>query len=307
MLEELAIAYHSQIRIEHSYNCLGEITSSGPSPTMTGETRLLYIKEAWNLGEDDEKWKGKHLTLTAYRGYAAYFGTLPLSDNQHWPSGEYTDVEDDMFNSLVANMEHIPESDIYPVYDTSFRQFCPKPPMSKQSAHFLKPPNITSWQGGHSDEIARTLLLEAQTNEALLANAHPHLGTYLGCVVYNDRIVRLAFPKYKETLADRIAGDSMSKEEQRICIQSIEDAARHLHSIGYAHNDISACNIMFDESGAAKLIDLDACAPLGSKIRKGGVVGGWRGPQFWKEEFVYSSIECDILSIQYIRKWLNID
>lgn len=75
--------------------------------------------------------------------------------------------------------------------------------------------------------------------------------------------------------------------------------------MGYAHNDISARNILFDRNQNAVLIDLDSCTLIGEPLKKGGIVGGWRGPLLWGKEFKYSSIDCDVLSLQQVEDWLS--
>lgn len=87
-------------------------------------------------------------------------------------------------------------------------------------------------------------------------------------------------------------------------MDSIQAAVKHLHSLGYAHNDISARNIVFDSNGIAVLVDLDSCVPIGEKVKKGGVVGGWSGSHFSGRAFEHLSTECDELSLQYVRDWM---
>jgi serine/threonine protein kinase len=217
----------------------------------------------------------------------------------------YDDLADAEFERLLRSMSRIPDHDIYPVFEEGITRF---EPQTSTQDYFLKQPNISIYKG--NDDVAQLMLAEARANQRFLAHSHVNLGSYLGCVVHGGRIVSLAFPKYIGTLADRVSKARQlgpahfPAEERERCINGIQSAVRHLHSLGYAHNDISACNIMFDSSGTAMLIDLDSCAPIGEKVKKGGVVGGWRGPFFWKQEFKQSSIECDELSLQYVQNWL---
>ncbi|KAF4151439.1 hypothetical protein CNMCM6069_003858 [Aspergillus lentulus] len=273
--------------------------------------RTVQVKEAWSQRSQPsisgvvQSWERKDLRLTAYDGYEAYIGTLPLEESNNWRAGVYDDLADAEFERLLRSMSRIPDHDIYPVFEDGITQF--EPETSTQD-YFLKQPNTSTYKG--NDDVAQLMLAEARANQRFLAHPHVNLGSYLGCVVRGGRIVSLAFPKYVGTLADRVrkarqlGPAHFPAEERERCIDSIQSAVRHLHSLGYAHNDISACNIMFDSSGTAMLIDLDSCAPIGEKVKKGGIVGGWRGPSFWKQEFKQSSIECDELSLQYVQNWL---
>ncbi|KAH8754189.1 hypothetical protein F5883DRAFT_382254, partial [Diaporthe sp. PMI_573] len=121
----------------------------------------------------------------------------------------------------------------------------------------------------------------------------------------DGRIVRLALRRYSESLYDYLQRETQEEftSQQRVdCMDQIEAAAKHLHSIGLAHNDISPSNIMFDNTGQAVLIDLDSCAPLGNSLTKGGLVTGWKGPiNGFGRQYDRSSAECDMRAIQEIR------
>ena len=255
----------------------------------------------------DIKWEKSHHSLTAYNGFEAYIGTRELDDPGDWVAGPRNDLNDSEFERLVATMTRIPDENMFPIFGGHLAEF--NPAATSEHDYFLKRPNI-SVHAKDDALIAKIALAEARTNEALLMHPHPNLGTYLGCVVREGRLVGLAFPKYVETLSARVettrkAGSAhFTVEQGQTWMDSIQSAARHLHSVGYGHNDISACNIMFDRNDVPVLIDFDSCTPLGEKLTKGGVVGGWRGPRFSKEQFQKSSVECDECSIQFVRDWL---
>lgn len=277
-----------------------------PISNRSFRVKTVFAERSDPTTTDDITWEKKHHELTAYNGYEAYIGTRELDDPGDWVAGPRDNLEDSEFERLVATMTRIPDENIYPVFGGHLTEFIPA--ATSEQDYFLKKPNI----GFHEKDtlIAKIALDEARTNEALLMHPHPNLGTYLGCVVHEGRIVGLAFPKHVETLSDRVEtarkaeSGNFTVEQGQAWLGSIQSAARHLHSVGYSHNDISACNIMFDRSDVPLLIDLDSCTPLDEPLTKGGVVGGWRGPSFSKEEFQKSSVECDELSIQFVRDWL---
>lgn len=272
-------------------------------------SRSVRVKEVWGPQAPEPtppgavvSWERKHLELTAYSGYEVYAGTLPLHDARDWRVGVYDDLEDAAFEQLLVSMERVPDHDIYPLFETGLTQFCPETWTDRD--YFLKGPDVSSNKSGN-DGVARLTLAEARIHQTLAPHPHANLGTFLGCVVYGGRIVRLALPRYVETLSDRVSGPArITDEERRACLDGVRSAAAHLHALGYAHNDISASNIMFDSGGEAVLIDLDSCTPIGEKLKKGGVVGGWRGPHYCGRRFERSSVECDELSLQYIQDWL---
>ncbi|OAA55110.1 Protein kinase-like domain protein [Cordyceps fumosorosea ARSEF 2679] len=291
---------------------------------MSATDTWLHVKEVWGESSDKEggaaaaktTWKPKRLELMAFDGYAAYVGTRSLSARGRWMAGIYKDLDDATFSSFLSTMHRIPDSAIYPLLEEGLTQFDPGSVEGKEEGrYFLKSPSAAEWKGGDDTAVADLFLAEARTHQQFLATPHPHLGAYVGCVVHEGRIVRLAFPRYVESLYERVermrpgtaaaAEERMGPEERRACMRAVGAAVAHLHRLGYAHNDVSATNIMFDAEGGAVLIDLDSCTPMGEHIKKGGVVGGWRGPMFSGREFKISSVECDEVSLRYIDDWLS--
>lgn len=182
--------------------------------------------------------------------------------------------------------------------------------------YYLKAPKLGDFRDDGGDDVAARLLHEARIYERIARRPHPNLGGYLGCVVDEGRVVRLALKRYGTSLADRCSLDdndddddaSFGPQQRRACMDQVEAAATHLHeALRLAHNDISPANIMFDDAtGQAVLIDFDACAPLGAPLTKGGWVTGWKGPLAGQgERFRQSSAECDRLAIQAIREHLG--
>ena len=272
--------------------------------------RVSRIQEAWSSESQTSgrlSWEKGRLEFTAFKGSEAYIGMLPLDEKRHWKIGVYENLEDSTFKALLHSSTRIPDCDIYPVFEAGLDSFDPS--AANPQDYYLKLPNVSVWN--RSKVVAELMLAEARVNQMFLAEPHVNLGTYLGCVLHEGRIVQLAFPYYLETLSDRVirakqeGSDCFPANEQEKCLNGIRAAVRHIHSMGYAHNDISACNILFDRNENAVLIDLDSCTLIGETLKKGGIVGGWRGPFFWGKEFKYLSIDCDELSLQYIADWLS--
>ncbi|PHH92017.1 hypothetical protein CDD83_9302 [Cordyceps sp. RAO-2017] len=82
--------------------------------------------------------------------------------------------------------------------------------------------------------------------------------------------------------------------------EEIESAARHLHGLGLAHNDITTFNIMIFNDGAWKLIDFDACQPLGEDLTI-------RGTSAWTEdgEIYNSAKKNDEIALWKLREWIQ--
>lgn len=68
---------------------------------------------------------------------------------------------------------------------------------------------------------------------------------------------------------------------------------KHLHSVGYWHNDINPFNIMFRHNETrAMMIDFDSCHPIGQEMKhKGGML------DFCDENAKHSQPENDFVSL----------
>lgn len=277
---------------------------------MAAVDRFIQVTQPFHekKGPDGPRWERGELHAFAFDGYDAYIGLMPAAEEPNWTIRGHEDVEESRFRPVVAALARVPDADVYPAFEEGLDRFDPGAAPSGQ-AFFLKRPNLNVAAGKGS--AAKLLLAEAHANQRFLQHPHTNLGGYLGCVVHDGRIVRLAFPRYAESLSDRAEraerGDlaDFPLPELLGYVDGVEAAAAHLHALGYAHNDISAVNVMLTAENVPVLIDLDSCAKLGDKIKKGGIVGGWKGPYQWGQEFKESSVECDKASIQYMRVWLT--
>ncbi|GAO19885.1 uncharacterized protein UV8b_06042 [Ustilaginoidea virens] len=261
-------------------------------------------------GQDPRQfdWRSnRYLCFEVYDGFDAWSGRLQWQEHRKdWPEdGVQADLS--KFDELIKLLRPIPREKIYPEFPTEELTRYEPQQQGNGPAPYLKAPKPGHYQDG-SDDLASRLLNEAMIYEKVLNNPHPNLASYLGCVVEEGRIVRLALKRYNESIDDRCqraSPDEFTLGQRMACMDQIEAAAEHLHSLGLAHNDISPSNIMFDDDGRPVLIDFDACAPLGDPLAKGGLVTGWKGPIAGEGlEFKQSSAICDKLAIQEIRKYL---
>lgn len=280
------------------------------------EHRSIDVKTSFRLADGQDlssiNWQQDgELSFCVYDGVNAWCGRLPRAEyREKWPAtGLQTDLS--RFDDLIKLLHPVLRTDIYPHFPVGkLTEFKPHA-KDDHTTLYLKGPNLTSYNPSKRDDtLAIRLLQEAYVQEKLLRNPHPNVGSYLGCLVEDGLIVRLAFKRLEETLYELIdsphtSPESFTFQQRENCMDQVEAAAMHIHSLGLAHNDISPSNIMFSSSGRTILIDMDSCAPLGKPITKGGLVTGWRGPIHGQgREFKNSSIELDELAIQEIRKWL---
>eukprot|EP00168_Porphyra_purpurea_P020496 TRINITY_DN8663_c0_g1_i1.p1 TRINITY_DN8663_c0_g1~~TRINITY_DN8663_c0_g1_i1.p1 ORF type:complete len:234 (-),score=29.94 TRINITY_DN8663_c0_g1_i1:23-685(-) len=103
---------------------------------------------------------------------------------------------------------------------------------------------------------------------------HRNIAKYLGCVQRDGCVAALCFPKYYETLAERVDRGCTPANVADVVV-GLWSAVHHLHRMELSHNDINPSNIMFagptDKTPIP--IDFDSCGEVGAKMFKGSTPG----------------------------------
>jgi len=215
------------------------------------------------------------------------------------------EVEDLEEETVRPHLKPIPFSKVYPLCPGTFLQ---AQDTVFQNCHiksldlgnyianrdFSAPANIKNIT--HSD--TNPLLAEAIIYEAFRKSPQPNILQYEGCVVRDGRVVALAFPGLYETLAERIEDGTRPIIAKKIHSE-ISAAMHHLHSLGFAHNDINPWNIMLKEDGTAVLIDFDACAKEREPLFKSIL------DRFWSVFTPFSDQRKDLHSLKRLEQYLN--
>jgi len=135
---------------------------------------------------------------------------------------------------------------------------------------FIKGPALTFYDElGGSEKIAQSLLQEAEMLEQIERNPHPNLIRYYGCQVHRGRIVGLVLERYPCTLEEHIRSGS-GDVGLELGFNELKSGVMHLHSIGLAHNDIKASNIMVNTDNTWILVDMGSCRPFGQDLIMAG-------------------------------------
>jgi len=171
----------------------------------------------------------------------------------------------------------LPSKRVMPLFPPTFHQAKPD---SLEECHLKYPAldTFTNDDGETDDSVAQNFLGEAAIMEVFLTHPHHNIVLYKGCVMQGgNRIFALALQKLGPSLHDKLkSGDQQSFFNVENCYADISAAVEHIHSLGYAHNDIDPSNIMFDGQGRVVLIDFDSCAKEGVEHWKGGTDGWMR-------------------------------
>lgn len=179
---------------------------------------------------------------------------------------------------------------------------------------YIKSPNLFMYLEGPN--LESQIRREVEVCEILRQNPHPNIASYYGVREINGRVVGLCFKRYVSTLYHAVLPDGvrrMSKEEFRAsdremvddkfikALTGIMSAIRHIHSLGFVHNDITPSNIMLDERGIAKIIDFDSCRRIGENLRDTRT----KRTVHWHDHSVQLAVEKnDLDAWQELRTWL---
>ncbi|KAK3377029.1 kinase-like domain-containing protein [Lasiosphaeria ovina] len=228
------------------------------------------------------------------------------------PEGRYSSRSEVKIEDLRHNVL-ITVSAYSPLFPEGFTR---APDPLPQNCH-VKKPRLNSYDriqhGPRPDEIAETVLLEAEVRELLAQHPHPNVATYLGCQVSPDgRITGLCFETYQCTLMQRVNPGSLMKRRPRShrqrgedysgLLAGVESGIKHLHALGLVHNDTNPSNIMLDGSGNAVIIDFGPCRRVGESLE-----GVGRTYEWYDEKIETALPQNDLDALEEIRIWLGDD
>ncbi len=122
---------------------------------------------------------------------------------------------------------------------------------------------------GAHDSFAR---LERE-HDVLAAAQHGHIVETHG-LIEHDGVCALALQYLPG--GDLVSLAGVDPRHWLRAAYAVHAALTHLHSLGYAHRDVKARNVLFDARGRARLIDFASALPLGAPAQYGGTTAAHR-------------------------------
>ncbi|PXF48983.1 Serine/threonine-protein kinase/endoribonuclease IRE2 [Gracilariopsis chorda] len=183
---------------------------------------------------------------------------------------------------------------LFPRFDATLT----RAPCHSADSCYVKKPRLLLYQPGE-DSLGAQMLQEAHVLEAIKSSQHPNVQQYHGCVELNNQLVGLCLEKYLETLTERVQRNDATLDVDH-CVNGITSGLKHIHSLGYCHNDVNPGNIMFKEDGTPVLIDFDSCIPTGQKLGyKAGTLG------FWDDSATHSLPQNDFTGLRFVKEFIE--
>ncbi|KAJ5935162.1 hypothetical protein N7466_004709 [Penicillium verhagenii] len=204
-------------------------------------------------------------------------------------------------------LRRIPDEEIYPKftpYGDIHAVYDGKDPLP--SNVYLKRPRLFVYDDYKEqdavDIIPALLLEEAHILETLSKNPHPGIIKYYGCRTQRGFITALALERHPSDLK-RYIKDKKSPLDQEKFMVALESAINHLHSLGFAHNDINPANVLLDHAQMPVLVDFNSCKPIGEKLTYSRGTLSWTDEE---DEWDTSETRHDFFGMEKIREWLKI-
>lgn len=257
-------------------------------PSVTGWEDFTEFCEFFKY----DKQGNTHFSITTFlvieENGAAFYGCLPISKARV------------TLAQARSCLERVPTEDIYPPMAQHLPvAFLANLDMDKDV--YIKRPNFMSYHDvAGSGVVAQQFMEEACLYSALADNPHPNITKFYGCVVEENRIVGLALGRYPSGLAERVDASEGRPIARLATFEAIVSAAKHLHSLGLAHNDLEPRNIMLDALDQPVIVEFGTCQPVGELLSELGTMD-------WNDGFDdVSSLKNDEIGLRKIQKWLGL-
>ena len=198
---------------------------------------------------------------------------------------------------LERTLKRIPDEQIYPVATPSITAV--RPCKDYENHFYIKRPQLTGYDDADVAALLPGLIIEeAKILEFLKAHPHPNLVKYYGCTLKDGRITGIALEKHEVLLLYRYEDRSLPFNTAA-CMDGIRAGVRHLHSLGFAHNDLNPMNILLDKNDRPVIIDFGSCRKFGEQLVSAGT------PGWIDEEYIISAQDNDEAALQKIDLWLE--
>jgi serine/threonine protein kinase len=209
------------------------------------------------------------------------------------------------FGQIVSALTPISDNDLFPEWARCRAELTQAPdplPLNK----YIKRPNLPLYDIFQEHKvlnlIPKGLLEEARAMEIISKHPHPNIIYYHGCRVRRGRITGLVLDRHSHTLTDYLKNKVGSVDGERF-MQALESAIYHLHSLGWAHNDLNPDNVLVDEDGMPVLIDFGSAGEIGAELGTSRGTKGWIDGEM--KDYHTSDKGHDLFALEKIRVWLD--
>jgi hypothetical protein len=124
------------------------------------------------------------------------------------------------------------------------------------------------------ERVAARTIKDLKNCQMLTQHPYPNVVPYLGCLVKDGQVTGLCFRKASKTLMEMVNPEIVFKvkfdaschslPDKEKLLQGWEASIRHIHSIGYVHNDVYLTNLMVLDNRTLVVIDFNTLTRKGA-------------------------------------------
>ncbi|RSM02083.1 hypothetical protein CEP52_008224 [Fusarium oligoseptatum] len=165
---------------------------------------------------------------------------------------------------------------------------------------WLKRPLIHAYsEKDPTNWTANVFLSEIKAHQLVEEHPHRSLVKFKACLEKDGLVVGILQKRYPTALNFRVEARSQPPYDATAFYKDIEAGLRHLHFLGFAHNDLNPSNVMVDAEDRPIIIDLGAARPLGQVLHQGGTPGWCDGYQ------MTSCVANDEIGLRLMKEYLQ--
>ncbi|KAM0433435.1 hypothetical protein ACHAPT_004315 [Fusarium lateritium] len=217
-----------------------------------------------------------------------------------WGASVEGSKEEVKLEQLINCLCRVPDRTIYPPASPDMPTTTTSGFTLEKDA-WLKRPQVRGYTAsmGDSTVIADQFLDEIRAHQVVEEHPHRNLVKFKGCLVKDGLVVGVLQKRYPMTLNWRVEAWSQPLYDPAALFADIEAGLKHLHSLGFAHNDLNQNNVMVDAEDRPVIIDLGSAKPLGERLFQAGTQG-------WNDGFEkVSSVANDEIGLAVMKKYLQ--
>ncbi|KAM5342079.1 hypothetical protein ACJ41O_015110 [Fusarium nematophilum] len=231
---------------------------------------------------------------------------------------KFDTVEDDMifygqlnkpkadlsFREVTDALARIPDDEIFPKWPQKIA--LTEAPEKPSTDIFVKRPCVELYEIFSAHKVvhllAEGLVEEAEALEVLRNQPRPNIVGYHGCRVKRGHITGLVLDRLSRELCTYLSNGYVIQDKEQF-MEMLESAVRHVHSLGWAHNDLNPTNILMTKDGRPILIDFGSAHRIGDKLTTSRASKGWIDCGI--DDYTTSETQHNISALSKIRVWLE--
>ncbi|KAH7268714.1 kinase-like domain-containing protein [Fusarium solani] len=258
------------------------------APRVTSWEELLWVSE--EIDEDTGDFQ--YTMFATVEDDMIYYGQL------NKPKADI------LFQHATDSLARIPDEEIFPRWPQGLT--LTKAPEELPPDVFVKRPRLALYDIFLKHKVVhllpKGLVEEAEALEVLGSHPHPNIVGYHGCHVRRGYITGLVLDRHLHDLKSYLKS-GRTIQDKELFIESLESAIHHLHSLGWAHNDLNPTNVLVAEDRRPILIDFGSARRIGEKLSTSRGTKGWIDCEM--KDYTTSETRHDTSALTKFRTWLD--